>query len=137
MTMAQRITIAWRVTLCYLAGLTESLLVFAFLGAPHRKVATQDLLWAFALELAVGVVVSWPLWLTAAVVAFVFSRSVVANPGLWAAAAALIAAGFSYGTLPFDGEIRSLATVGGLAAILAGISFYCWSVSRPVPAASN
>ncbi|ESX75601.1 hypothetical protein X759_17895 [Mesorhizobium sp. LSHC420B00] len=137
MTMAQRITIAWRVTLCYLAGLTESLLAFASFGAPHRNIATQDLLWAFALELAVGVVVSWPLWLTAAVVAFLFARSVVANPGLWAAAAALVAAGFSYGILPFDGEIRSLATVGGLAAILAGISFYCWSISRPVPPVSN
>ncbi|MER9630258.1 MULTISPECIES: hypothetical protein [unclassified Mesorhizobium] len=135
--MAQRITIAWQVTLCYLAGLTESLLAFASFGAPHRNIATQDLLWAFALELAVGVVVFWPLWLTAAVVAFLFARSVVVNPGLWAAAAALLAAGFSYGTQPFDGEIRSLATVGGLAAILAGISFYCWSVSRPVPAASN
>ncbi|MER8769145.1 hypothetical protein NKJ70_08200 [Mesorhizobium sp. M0092] len=43
--------------------------------------------------------------------AFLFARSVVANPGLWAAAAALVAAGFSYGILPFDGEIRSLATV--------------------------
>ncbi|MER8968986.1 hypothetical protein NKI25_25350 [Mesorhizobium sp. M0808] len=112
-------------------------MVFAFFGASHRNVAAQDLLSTFALYLAVGVVVSWPAWLTAAVVAFLFARSIVANPGLWAAAAALVAAGFSYGTLPFDGEIRSLATVGGLAAILAGISFYCWSVSRPVPPASN
>ncbi|MER9757552.1 hypothetical protein NKJ46_29840 [Mesorhizobium sp. M0166] len=112
-------------------------MVFASFGAPHRNVAAQDLLWAFALELAVGVVVSWPLWLTAAVVAFVFARSVAANPGLWAAAAALVAAGFSYGMLPFDGEIMSLATVGGLAAILAGTSFYCWSVSCPVPPVSN
>ncbi|MCV3210246.1 hypothetical protein OHD62_20605 [Mesorhizobium sp. YC-39] len=138
--MAQRITIILRVTLCYLAGVIESLLTFALFASfatPQRYAALTDHLAGFALVLAAGLLVSWPLWLTAVVVAFVFARSVAARPGLWTAAATLIVAGFSYGALPFDGEIRSVATVGTLAAALAGISFYCWSVSSPVRPVSN
>lgn len=131
MSMAQRITIALRVTLCYLAGVTESLLAFASLTTPHRDSAVHDHLTSFVLQLVVGLLVSWPLWLVAAAVAFVFGRSVDVNPGVWSVAASLIAAGFSYGVLP-SGEVRSLATVGALAAALAGISFYCWSVWSPV-----
>ncbi|PTE07379.1 hypothetical protein [Mesorhizobium helmanticense] len=138
--MAQRITIILRVTLCYLAGVIESLLTFALFASfatPQRYAALNDHLTGFVLVLAAGLLVSWPLWLTAVVVAFVFARSVAASPGLWTAAATLIVAGFSYGALPFDGEIRSVATVGTLAAALAGISFYCWSVSSPVRPVSN
>ncbi|TKD40641.1 MAG: hypothetical protein E5W98_20635 [Mesorhizobium sp.] len=131
--MAQRITITLRVTLCYLAGVTESLLAFA---SPHRDPAMHDLLTTFVLALVVGLLASWPLWLAAAAVAFVFGRSVAVNPGVWSVAASLIAAGFSYGVLPSD-EVRSLATVGALAAALAGISFYCWSVWSPVRPVSN
>lgn len=96
----------------------------------------HNLLLSFVLALVVGLLASWPLWLVAAVVAFVFGRSVAVNPGVWTGAASLIAAVFSYGVLPSD-EVRSLATVGALAAALAGISFYCWSVGSPVRPISN
>lgn len=91
----------------------------------------HDHLTSFVLQLVVGLLVSWPLWLVAAAVAFVFGRSVDVNPGVWSVAASLIAAGFSYGVLP-SGEVRSLATAGALAAALAGIFLYCWSVWSPV-----
>jgi len=137
MTIAQRITIILRVTLCYLAGVTESLLAFAAFTTPHRDAPVHDLLTGFGLALTTGLLVSWPLWLVAAAVAFVFGRSLAANPGVWTAAATLIVACLSFGILPFDGGIRSLATVGALAAELAGISFYCWSVWSPVRPVSN
>ncbi|WP_139044071.1 hypothetical protein [Allomesorhizobium alhagi] len=96
---------------------------------PQHDVMAADVFSSFALAVAAGFLISWPLYLTAIAVTLIFPRSVAANPGIWSVAATLIGAGFSFWTPAFDGELRS---VGGLAAVLAGACFYCWSLSNPV-----
>lgn len=134
MTLTQRFALALRVTLSYVFGLIGSLLA---LSNPSPDVPLSDVLSFFAIYVAAGFIMSWPLCLAAVVLAFVFARSIAARPGTWTMAAVLILACVSYLTFPFGGQVRSLATIGALAAVLAGICFYCLIVSRPVQQISN
>jgi hypothetical protein len=134
MTLTQRFALALRVTLSYVYGLISSLLA---LSNPSPDVPSSDLLLFFAVYVAAGFTMSWPLCVAAVVLAFFFARSIAAKPGTWSMAAVLILACVSYLTLPFGGQVRSLATVGALAAVLAGICFYCLIASRPVKQISN
>jgi hypothetical protein len=138
MMIAQRFTLALRVTLSYLVGVIVGVIgsLLAVLAVTDRQwdATAADLFPGFVLAVAVGLLASWPLCLTAVVATLIFPRSVANNPGIWSVAATLIVAGFSYWILPFDGHLRS---VGGLAAVVAGICFYCWSVSIPVRQTSS
>ncbi len=134
MTLTQRLSLALRVTISYVFGVIGSLLGSS---NPSPDLQSSEVLSLFAVYVAAGFIVSWPLYLAAIVAALVFSRSIAAKPGTWTMAAVLIVVCVSYLALPFDGHLRSLATIGALGAALAGICFYCLSVSRPVQKISN
>ncbi|MER8405676.1 hypothetical protein NKH16_13135 [Mesorhizobium sp. M1307] len=82
MTSTQKFKLALRVTLSYVFGVIGSLLGSS---NPSPDMQSSEVLSLFAVYVAAGFIVSWPLYLAAIVAALVFSRSIAANqePGLW------------------------------------------------------
>ncbi|RVC83339.1 hypothetical protein EN745_03200 [Mesorhizobium sp. M4A.F.Ca.ET.022.05.2.1] len=130
--MTQRISLTSKITLSYVFGVIGSLLA---VSNPSPENPWSETLLLFAAYFVAGILVSWPLYLAAVVAAIAFPRTVAGRPGLWTSVAVLIAVSFSFLTLPYDGHFRSLATLGALAALLAGFCFYC--IAKPMRQISN
>ena len=130
--MTQRVWLASEITLSYVFGVVGSLLA---VSNPSPENPWSETLVLFAAYVVAGFLLSWPLYLVAVVAAIAFPRSVAGRPRLCTSVAVLIAASFSFLTLPHDGHFRSLATLGAFAALLAGFCFYC--IARPMRQISN
>ena len=115
MGFERRVVVAARLTVTYAA----SLLIVGLLTGRGTFVA-------------MGVLLSWPLYALALVIAIIFAKSILTHPAVWCAIAVLAVATICLLTLPFDGHINSVATVGIFCATVTGIAFYFWNVRYPI-----
>jgi hypothetical protein len=93
-----RVSLAIRITLSYVFGVVGSLLA---VSSPSPQLLWSETFSLFAVYVAAGFIVSWPLYLAAVVAAFAFPIALTARPGVWTLAAVFVAASFSFLTLPY------------------------------------
>lgn len=103
-------------------------LTFSFIIGP---LLLTLFLWNLKYVLA-GLLVAWPLYVIALIVALYFAESVLTHIALWTTAAVLIAAATCLFTLPFYGRLDSIAVVGVVSAIVSGVVFYGWNLLYPI-----
>jgi hypothetical protein len=116
----QRLLLSARLTVSYLGGILAGSLLL------------MNSVFGIQVFVLYGLLFSWPLYVTMIVIAFIFAGQIAIRPALWTGLAILIVPVASFLSLPSDGYVKSMASVGAICAAFSGGIFYCLNRSSPI-----